>query len=141
MRKCPGEAHPPPRGHPGAARRAPMQAGVRSNASAPRENLHPMSLGLDDELERIDARVANRRMGTGARRGPPAHVAVAEGLQIRTVRGLLHHYPRRYIDRSEVGRIRDLRVGQYATVIATVRSVNSRYTRHRKSMVTVRLYD
>jgi ATP-dependent DNA helicase RecG len=108
--------------------------------SASRENLHAMSLGLDDPVERIDARIANRRMGVRDK-GPPAHVAIADGLEIRTVRGLLHHYPRRYIDRSDVGRIRDLKIGQYATVIATVRRVERRFTRHRKSMVIVTLYD
>ena len=97
-----------------------------------------MSLSLDDPLERIDARIAGRQMGARDNRGPTAHVAIAEGLGIGTVRGLLHHYPWRYIDRSDTGRIRDLRVGQYATVIATVRGVSKRFTRHRKSMVTVR---
>ncbi len=100
-----------------------------------------MSLGLDDALERIDARIANRRMGTREKKGPPAHAAIAEGLGIRTVRGLLHHYPWRYIDSSQVGRIRDLKVGQHATVIATVRRVTRRLTRRRQSMVAVSLYD
>ena len=99
-----------------------------------------MSLRLDDPIERIDARIATRRMGVKDK-GPPAFEAIADGLGIRTVRGLLHHYPRTYIDRSTMGRIRDLRIGQYATVVATVRSVNKRITRYRKSMVTVRLYD
>ncbi|HEY7280130.1 MAG TPA: ATP-dependent DNA helicase RecG [Actinomycetota bacterium] len=99
-----------------------------------------MTLSLDDPIERIDARVANRQMGVKDK-GPPAHVALAEGLDIRTVRALLHHYPRRYIDRSDTGRIRDLKIGQYATVVATVRKVEKRLTRYRKSMVTVTLYD
>src|SRR4051794_9756111 len=99
-----------------------------------------MTLRLDDPLERIDARIAGRQMGL-KEKGPPAHIALAEGLGIRTVRALLHHYPRRYIDRSDTGRIRELRVGQYATVVATVKSVNKRVTRYRKSMVTVQLYD
>ncbi len=112
-----------------------------AKAAAGRENLHAMALLLDDDIERIDARIAGRRMGTGERKGPPANDALEEGLGIRTVRGLLHHYPWRYIDRSDTGRIRELRVGQYATVIGTVRRVNRRLTRHRKSMVTVTLYD
>jgi ATP-dependent DNA helicase RecG len=99
-----------------------------------------MTLSLDDPVERIDARVANRQMGV-KEKGPPAHVALADGLGIRTVRALLHHYPRRYIDRSDMGRIRDLRVGQYATVVGTVKNVEKRLTRYRKSMVTVTLYD
>jgi ATP-dependent DNA helicase RecG len=99
-----------------------------------------VTLSLDDPVAAIDARIANRRVGL-REKGPPAHVAIGEGLGIHTVRGLLHHYPRRYIDRSQVERIRDLRVGQQATVIATVRNVTKRLTRRRQSMVTVTLYD
>jgi ATP-dependent DNA helicase RecG len=97
-------------------------------------------LALDDPVERIDPRVANRRMGLKTK-GPPAHAALAENLEIRTVRDLLHHYPRRYIDRSQVVPIRDLRVGQEATVIARVTDVATRRTRRGRSMVTVTLYD
>jgi len=60
---------------------------------------------------------------------------------IHTVRDLLHHYPRRYIDRSQVSRIAELKVGTYATVIARVKRVSKRQTRRRQSMVTVTLYD
>ena len=108
--------------------------------SSGRENLRDVSLSLDESIEAIDSRIAGRRMGA-KEKGPPAHEAIADGLGITTVRGLLHHYPRRYIDREQVARIRDLRVGQHATVVATVRRVDTRYTRQRKTMVTVSLYD
>jgi ATP-dependent DNA helicase RecG len=62
-------------------------------------------------------------------------------LGVESVADLLHHYPRRYIDRSAVEKIGDLRVGQEATVIATVRKVRRAFTRHRKSIVTVTLWD
>ena len=74
-------------------------------------------------------------------KGPPAADALAEGLELRDVRDLLHHYPRRYIDRSQVAPIGDLKVDQQATVIAKVKRVDKRQTRNRRSMVTVRLYD
>ncbi|MEX2421422.1 MAG: DEAD/DEAH box helicase, partial [Actinomycetota bacterium] len=73
-------------------------------------------------------------------KGPPAAEALA-GIGIVTVRDLLHHYPRRHIDRSRVARIRELKIGQYATVIARVKRVTKRQTRRRQSMVTVTLYD
>jgi ATP-dependent DNA helicase RecG len=98
-----------------------------------------MPLRLDSPVEDIDRRIANRRTGMRAK-GPPAHEALA-GIDVRTVRDLLHHYPRRYIDRSQVARIRELRVGQHATVIARVKRVRKRQTRARRSMVTVTLYD
>ena len=66
---------------------------------------------------------------------------LAESMDIRTVGALLHHYPHRYIDRSAVAAIRDLRVGQHATVIARVKKVTKRQTRRRQAMVTVTVYD
>jgi ATP-dependent DNA helicase RecG len=98
-----------------------------------------MALTLDSPVASIDRQIANRRTGFRAK-GPPAAEVLA-GIEIRTVRDLLHHYPRRYIDRSRVSRIRELRVGQYATVIARVKRVAKRQTRNRRSMVTVTIYD
>jgi ATP-dependent DNA helicase RecG len=66
---------------------------------------------------------------------------LAEAFGIETVGQLLHHYPRRYIDRSRVETIRGLKIGAEATVIATVRSSAKRQTRTRRSMVTVTLAD
>jgi len=98
-----------------------------------------MALSLDAPVSSIDRQLANRR--TGLRAKGPAAADVLAGIEIRTVRDLLHHYPRRYIDRSQVSRIGELRVGQYATVIARVKRVNKRQTRNRRSMVTVTLTD
>jgi ATP-dependent DNA helicase RecG len=63
------------------------------------------------------------------------------GLGVETVADLLHHYPRRYIDRSNVEKIGDLRIGQEATFIATVRRVRRAFTRRRQVIVTVTVWD
>jgi ATP-dependent DNA helicase RecG len=98
------------------------------------------SLSLDDPVLEIDPKLARRR--TGFRdKSDPAHEVLERGLGIGSVRELLHHYPRRYIDRSQVAPIRQLRVGQQATVIARVRRVSKRYTRRRQTMITVTLGD
>jgi ATP-dependent DNA helicase RecG len=99
-----------------------------------------VALSLDSPILEVDPKVASRQMGAKDK-GPPAHRALADGLGIDDVRGLLHHYPRDYLDRTTVAPIRDLRIGQYATVIATVTRVEKRRTRHGKSMVTVWLRD
>jgi ATP-dependent DNA helicase RecG len=99
-----------------------------------------VTLSLDSPVAAIDPRLAARRSGPRDRARPAAE-ALEDGLNIRTVRQLLHHYPRRYIDRSKVSHIRDLRIGEYATVIGRVKSVHTRSTRQRRSMVTVTLYD
>jgi len=99
----------------------------------------PSALALDAPVLHVDRKLATRR--TGLRdKGEEAHVVLA-GMDIRTVGDLLRHYPRRYIDRSAVERIRDLRTGQQATVIARVHRTVKRLTRRRQSMVTVTLSD
>ena len=99
-----------------------------------------MALSLASPISAIDPRIANRRAGFRDK-GRPAAAVLEESLGITTVRGLIHHYPRRYIDRSQVVRIRELKVGQHATVIARVKRVNKRLTKRRQTMVTVTLYD
>jgi ATP-dependent DNA helicase RecG len=98
-----------------------------------------VTLTLESPIRAIDRRLAERRTGARAQ-GPPARDVLAE-MGITTVRDLLHHYPRRHIDRSRVSRIRDLTPGTYATVIAKVRRVHKRQTKRRQAMVTVTLYD
>jgi ATP-dependent DNA helicase RecG len=99
-----------------------------------------MPLSLDSPILEVDPRVAQRQMGA-KEKGPPAYQALRDGLGIVDVRGLLHHYPRDYLDRTTVAPIRDLRIGQYATVIATVSRVDKRRTRHGKVMATVWIKD
>jgi ATP-dependent DNA helicase RecG len=62
-------------------------------------------------------------------------------LGIETIGDLLHHYPRRYIDRSKVAAIGDLRVGQEATFIATVRRIQRRFITKGRIIVTVTVFD
>ena len=112
--------------------RMSRRAGLRSPANGP--------LDLDSPVRAIDSRLVNRRMGF-TEKGPPAYEVLAESLGIRTVRQLLQHYPRYWIDRTQVQRIRDLRPGRRATVIADVRRVAGRRMRNGRRMVTVTLYD
>ena len=99
-----------------------------------------MTLSPDSPVLQIDKRLATRRSGFRTK-GPEAHEVLERAFDIRSVGDLLRHYPRRYIDRSRVETVGGLKVGQYATVIATVRKVARRQTRRRQTMVTVTLYD
>ncbi|HET9248998.1 MAG TPA: ATP-dependent DNA helicase RecG [Actinomycetota bacterium] len=96
-------------------------------------------LRLDSPVSAIDRQLAARRVGLRTKGSPASEVLAEQG--IVTVRDLLHHYPRRYIDRSQVSRIGELKIGSYATVIARVKRVTKRQTRRRQSMVTITLYD
>src|ERR1700741_4755235 len=99
-----------------------------------------MPLRLDSPVVEIDPRIARRRTGFRTK-GDEAWVVLERAFDITTVGDLLHHYPRRYIDRSRVQTIRSVKIGQYVTVIATVKKVARRQTRQRRTMVTVTLFD
>ena len=64
-----------------------------------------------------------------------------ELMEIETVLDLLTHYPRRYLDRTQQAEIRDLKVGDEAMVLATVKRVQSRRTRNRRALVEVDVFD
>jgi ATP-dependent DNA helicase RecG len=97
-------------------------------------------LSLDAAVSEIDRRIAQRRMGARTK-GPEAHEVLRDAFGIATVGELLHHYPRRYIDRSRVETIASLRIDQAATVIARVHKVVKRQTRRHQTMVTVTVGD
>jgi ATP-dependent DNA helicase RecG len=81
-------------------------------------------------------------LATGTRRkGPPVHALLSDNLGVETVGDLLHHYPRRYVDRSAMVPMGELRIGQEATVIGVVRKVRKATTRRRQTMVTITVSD
>jgi ATP-dependent DNA helicase RecG len=84
--------------------------------------------------------VANMPVGN-KKGGLSVHEALAQNLGLFTIEQLLHHYPRRYLDRSAMVSLRELRIGQEATIIASVRRVRQAYTRRRQPMVTVTVAD
>jgi ATP-dependent DNA helicase RecG len=60
---------------------------------------------------------------------------------VDSILDLLTTYPRRWIDRTNEALVRDLRAGEEALVLVTVRSVVRRQTRARKAMVTAQVGD
>ena len=99
-----------------------------------------LRLTPESPIERIDTKLAGRQVGARSK-GPPAADVLEHAFEIHTVRDLLHHYPRRYIDRSRVATIGALKVGQPATVIATVKRAAKRLTRRHQTMVSITLSD
>ncbi len=99
-------------------------------------------LTLDSPVLDIDPVLAKRRSGYRTKGSPASEVLADSGFEIRTVGDLVHHYPRRYIDRSRVETIRDAKIGAQVTVIAHVRAVRKRPTRNRRTtLVTVTIGD
>ena len=99
-----------------------------------------MPLTLEDPILAIDRRLATRKAGR-SKTAVEAHEILAQAFGIDTVGQLIHHYPRRYIDRSRVLAVGKLPIEAYATVIATVRAVHKRQTRRRQAMVVVTISD
>ena len=100
-------------------------------------------LTLASAITEIDAKIASRK-GRARSKGATVKEAwevLRDAFEIETVGDLVHHYPRRYIDRSHVQTIRGMKIGQYVTVIARVRKVAKRLTRRKQTMVTVTLAD
>jgi ATP-dependent DNA helicase RecG len=103
----------------------------------------PVPLSLDAPVSQIDRALAARTAGRRRKGVEPrsASQVLESAFGIETVGALLHHYPRRYIDRSRVETIRELKIGAYVTVIARVRKVAKRQTRRHQTMVTVTIED
>jgi ATP-dependent DNA helicase RecG len=71
----------------------------------------------------------------------PRKADALESVGIKTVLDLLSHYPRRYLDRTREAKIAEMKVGEEALVLATVRKVESRRTRQRRALVEVAVTD
>jgi ATP-dependent DNA helicase RecG len=67
--------------------------------------------------------------------------AALAAIGVDSLLDLVTFYPRRWVDRSNEARIADLVPGEEALVLATVRSVNKRVTRNRRTMVNVNVGD
>ncbi len=70
-----------------------------------------------------------------------ANRAYLADLGIRTVEDLLYHFPRRYLDRSKIASIAQVRLGEEATVIGTVTGTRESRTAHRRSILSVIISD
>jgi len=81
-------------------------------------------------LRDLDGLDVGRLKGVGDRKRE-----ALRGLGIESVLDLLTTYPRRWVDRTNEARVADLRPGEEALVLVTVRSVHSRRTRNRRTMV------
>lgn len=71
----------------------------------------------------------------------PARARALAGLGISTVRDLVSHYPRRYIDMSSVEAVATARIGEQCTVRGRVHALQLKRPRPRLSLVEVTVVD
>jgi ATP-dependent DNA helicase RecG len=70
-----------------------------------------------------------------------AYAEKLSGLGISSIGDLVYHFPRRYLDRSNVTPISSIKVGQELTVVGTVKELENRRTRNRKSLLVATIFD
>ncbi len=71
----------------------------------------------------------------------PSRAKLFEKLGLRTVRDILHFFPRSYIDVSRVQKIADLGAGQRATIVGRVLSKSVKRTRRGMAIFTLMVED
>jgi len=71
----------------------------------------------------------------------PSYTSKLKRLDIATVEDLLHHYPFRYDDFSQIRKINELIAGEMATVTATVLEVKNVHTRGGKRLIQTTVAD
>jgi ATP-dependent DNA helicase RecG len=85
---------------------------------------HPLT------LRELDAIPVARLKGVGDRKEQSL-----AAVNVHSVLDILTTYPRRWVDRTNEARVRDLRPGAEALVLVTVRSAKKRQMRNRRTMV------
>jgi len=94
----------------------------------------PQAAGIT--LRELAAIPVERLKGVGEKKQASLH-----DVGVDTVLDLLTTYPRRWVDRTNEARVRDLVPGVEALVLVTVRSVSKRTMRNRRTMVEAKVGD
>ena len=89
---------------------------------------HAATLALDEPATRV-------------RLVSPQRARALRALGIETVRDLVTHFPRRYIDLSQVATIADAQIGSTLTIVATVHEAKLKRPKPRLSLTEVALVD
>ncbi|MDR2721457.1 MAG: ATP-dependent DNA helicase RecG [Coriobacteriaceae bacterium] len=71
----------------------------------------------------------------------PARAKVLESLGIESVRDLVTHYPRRYIDMSQVETVTRASIGEMCTIIGNIHEIHLKTPKPRLSLVEISLVD
>lgn len=92
-------------------------------------------------LERLAATLALGEPVSRVKLVSPARENALNKLGVYTVRDLVNHYPRRYVDLSVKKTVRDARIGDQCTIEGVVHEVKLKKPRPRLSLVEITLLD
>lgn len=71
----------------------------------------------------------------------PARARALEKLGVRTVRDLVNHYPRRYIDLSDVRTVAEARIGEQCTIKGSIHEIKLKRPKPSLTLVEIALVD
>ncbi len=100
-----------------------------------------MSQGGNRHLDRMAATLAFDEPVGRVRLVSPARAKALEALGIHTVRDLVSHYPRRYIDLSAKKTVAAARIGEQCTIEGHVHEIKLKRPRPKLSLVEIALVD
>ena len=107
-------------------------AGKRTEGDSPRKR---------EPADRLSATLLLDRPVTEVKQVSPARAKALAGLGIRSVRDLLCHYPRRYIDLTSCQTVAQAAIGSLCTVQAAVHAIKLKKPKPRLSLVEITLVD
>lgn len=91
--------------------------------------------------DRLSATLAFDEPVSRVRLVSPARAKALEGLGVRTVRDLVTHFPRRYIDLSAQETVLSARIGQQCTIAGTIHEMKLKRPKPRLNLVEITLVD
>lgn len=92
-------------------------------------------------IDRLAATLALDEPVTRVKGVSPTRATVLEKLGIHTIRDLLSHYPRRYVDLSCVCAVSEACIGQTCTIAGTVHEIKLKRPKPKLSLVEISLVD
>lgn len=92
-------------------------------------------------LDRLAATLAFDGAVSKVKLVSPGRARALEKLNIFTVRDLLTHFPRRYIDMSQIETVSRATIGEMCTVIGTIHEIKLKHPKPRLSLVEIALVD
>lgn len=102
---------------------------------------HANSASGEQHIDRLAATLAYDEAVTKVRLVSPARARVLEKMGIRYVRDLLNHFPRRYIDMSQVEKVSTASIGEMCTVIGVIQDIKLKRPKPRLDLVEIALFD
>lgn len=109
-------------------------------SSSDKEQMIDGAVG-DSSFNRLGSTLTLDESVTRVRLVSPARARTLAKLGVKSVRDMLNHYPRRYIDMSRIETIADASIGEMRTIIGTIHEIKLKRPKPRMNLVEIALTD